>query len=204
MSIFVHPTARIDPTAVIRPGCWIGPNVLIGPDVVIGNYSVIGGMPEHREFYSDVCQRCSMGVEIMGGARIFEFVSIHAGTVRKTQIGRGAAVFNHSHIAHDVVLGDLVTVGGQVSIAGHVRVQFMANISGKSAIHQKVVVGAHSILAAMAFLNKDLPPGEKWIGSPARNAGANDIGLQRAGLTLDQCKAEYMAEFEQLKKEVRG
>lgn len=199
----IHRTAVVHPTALIGVGSIIGPNVTIEEGVVIGPYSVIGGMPEHASFYDDTeCNR-SKGVYIEKDARIFEFVTIHAGTKAPTFIGRRAALFNHTHIAHDCRLEPYSTIGGHNSLAGHVHVMENAVVSGKSAIHQWSVVGAYAILSGNSFLKGFVPPGEKWIGNPARPAGINNVGLGRGRLSFGECTDRFRDRFELLKKESR-
>lgn len=177
--------AKIHKTAVIHDG------VTIGNDVVIGAYAVIGGPPEHRDYYT--VNRCNRGVVIEDGARIFEFTTIHAGTIRPTVIGEGSAVFNHSHIAHDVELCKNVTVGGHTSIAGHVVVMDYALVSGRATIAPWVVVGAFSMVGMGSLLSRHVPPGEKWIGQIARNTGDNLVAMDRAG----RDKAAVLALYEE-------
>lgn len=199
----IHPTAQIDSTAHIGFGAYIGPNVKIGPEVYIGDYSIIGSLPEHRDFYTDLKLERTKGVNIGFGARIFEFVTIHAGTQGPTDIGAGVAIHNHSHIAHDCQLEPLVTVGGQTTIAGHVKAMQGSMICGKSAVHQWCVIGAYSILGAGTFLKNHIPPGEKWLGNPARPSGHNDVGLIRANLTYEECVQQWTSRFEKLKESSR-
>ncbi len=169
---------KIHHTAVIYPG------VEIEDDVHIGAFSVIGGRPEHREFYSP--DNVTKGVIIKKGARIFEFVSIHAGTVVQTEIGPGVAVFNHSHIAHDCFLDEGSSVGGGVFLAGHTMLMKKATVCGRACTHQMSLIGPYGFLAPMSFLKGHLGPGELWIGNPARPSGLNKIGLERAGLTHEK------------------
>lgn len=182
----IHESAVVAPDAHLGPGVIIGPKVFIESGVRIGAYSVIGGMPEHKGFYSDVNQERSQGVFIRRDARIFEFVTIHAGTLRPTFIGEQAAIFNHSHIAHDCEIAATATIGGQVTLAGHVVVFSGAIVSGKAAVHQWCCIGSYAMIGAAAFVKAHVPPGETWLGNPARPSGINEIGLQRAGLTLEQ------------------
>lgn len=198
-SCLIHPSARIHESARLGHGVVIGPDVMIEEDVVIGAYSVIGGMPEHLGFFDDTEQEFTKGVYIERGARIFEFVTIHSGTDKTTHIGQRVAVFNHSHIAHDVVLGDHCVIGGHNSLAGHVHVMERAIVSGKSAIHQWCVIGALAMIAGNSFLKAHVPPGEKWIGSPARPAGTNIVGLNRAGMSFGDCCDLYLLKYEKLK-----
>lgn len=195
----VHESAQVHETAVLGHGVWIGPRVVIGPGVWIGAYSVIGGMPEHRDFYDDTDLVRSKGVHIMAHARIFEFVTIHPGTERMTVIGQRSAVFNHSHIAHDVIIGEKVTIAAPSSVGGFCEIQDFATVGGGARMHQKSTVGAYAFLGAASFLKGHIPPGALWLGNPARPAGMNDIGLKRWGLTVDQVNRQWLEKFETIK-----
>lgn len=198
MNRWIHNSAKVHESAILRPGVWIGPNVTIEAGVVIGHNAVIGGPPEHRDFYDDIDGELSKGVIIKAGARIFEFVTVHAGTRHPTYIGEGAAVFNKSHIAHDVYLDKGSTVGGQCSLAGHVHMQPMSQLSGKSCVSQFVVIGAYAFVCGFSFLTQHAPVGSKWAGAYSKMVGVNEIGLQRAGLELGQVQKLYNNEFEML------
>jgi UDP-N-acetylglucosamine acyltransferase len=180
---FVHPTAII---------C---PDVVIERDVYIGPYCVIGGLPEHREFYDG---KESKGVIIKAGAKIFSHVTIDSGTIRRTTIGQGTAIFNKAHVAHDCFIGSNVTIGGSVSLAGHTYIMDGANVSGHSCSFQRVVIGAYSFIGGMSFVTGDVPPGGKWVGSPARYIGQNEVGLARVGLTIEECQSRYQKKFTEL------
>lgn len=195
---FVHSEARVHPSVKLKMGCYIGPKVIIAEGSVVGAYSVIGGNAEHRDFYRDSHESDDFkGVLIGRGVNIFEFVSIHTGTKARTTVMNEAAIFNHSHIGHDCYLSQRVLVGGQTTLAGHVHVMEGANISGRVAVHQKCVIGPYAMLGAGAILRIHLPPGEKWIGSPARHAGYNDIGLERAGFTFENREGYQPGEDEE-------
>lgn len=202
MQPYISPSAHVHPTAKLHPGVWIGPNVEIGAGAVIGHYAVIGGMPEHRDFFDDTEMVRSKGVIIGAGARIFEYVTVHAGTRRPTLIAERVAVFNHSHIAHDCMIEAGSIIGGQVSLAGHVHVMPAAQVSGKSCVVQFAVIGAYAFVGGFTFVTRHIPPGEKWLGFPARFVSANDIGLQRAGMPLEECLSRYGQRFNELTSEV--
>ncbi len=161
---------------------------------VIGNYAVIGGMPEHREFFDDVDLESCAGVFIGENVRVFEFATIQSGTKLKTRVMNGAAIFNHAHVAHDCVVGIGALVGGGASLAGHTVVMRGANVSGKSCTVQWCVIGAYAFLGGFTFANRHIPTAEKWLGFPARKAGMNDIGLSRAGLTIDDLDKQGLIE----------
>lgn len=183
---------KIHKTAVIYD------NVKIGDDVVIGAYAVIGSPPEHRDYYAQA--RGTRGVVIEDNARIFEFVTIHAGTRHPTIIGEGSAVFNHSHIAHDVELGSRVTVGGHSSLAGHVTVMDGALVSGRVTIAPWCVVGAFAMVGMGSLLSRHVPPGEKWIGAVARHVGLNLVAMERAGKDYNDVLSIYGEAFKEYVK----
>ena len=181
---------------MIHPTASIYPNVWIDEDVHIGPFCVIGGPPEHKEFYDG--KQKTFPVRIFRGARVFEHVTIHSGTVRETLIGNNVAIFNKSHIAHDCIVDANATIGGSVSLAGHTRVMDGATISGHSCTHQRVVIGAYSFVGGMSFVTKDVPCGEKWVGFPARFVSYNGVGLSRAAMTLDHCLDLYKSKYDRI------
>lgn len=185
--------SRIHPTAVIYPG------VLIDCDVDIGAFCVIGAPPEHKEFYDRTKE--TFGVRIKAGARISPHVTIDAGTIRQTTIDNGVAIFNHSHIAHDCIIGRNATIGGNVSLAGHCHIMEGATVSGKSCLVQRAVVGAYGFLGGMSYLTRHLPPAEKWVGYNARFIGRNTVGLERSHLLYEDVILKYQEEFEHLIKD---
>jgi UDP-N-acetylglucosamine acyltransferase len=191
MKPYVHKSATVHPTAVLREGCWIGPNVEICEGAVIGQYSVIGGSPEHASFYDDVAIERSKGVAVGVGARVFEFVTIQAGTRRKTLIGREAAVFQHSHVSHDCAVENYATICGRASLAGFVVLGERAIVGAHAIVHQHVVIGAFAMVGMASALKTHVPVGETWLGFPARQVGLNDVGLERAGLSRASALAKY-------------
>lgn len=184
--------SRIHQTAIIYP------DVEIEKDVVIGPFCVIGGPPEHREYYNG---EDTQGLIIRSGARIFSHVTIDAGTVNSTIIGHGSVVFNHSHIGHDTILQDFVTVGGNVSIAGHCYLMDGANVGGKSCLVQRCVIGAYGFLGGFTYLTKHAEPGSRYLGIPAKFVGHNVVGLNRADLSYEDCLLRYEDEFIALTKD---
>lgn len=77
-----------------------------------------------------------------------------------------------------------------------------ANVSGKSCLVQRCVVGSYGFVGGFSYLTKHLPPGERWIGAPPRFLSYNDIGLARAGLTYLECLVKYKDKYESLIKEL--
>ena len=181
----------IHPTAIIFPGVVFEDE----SKTYVGPYCVIGGPPEHRQYYDDSPGK---GVIISAGARLYSHVTIDAGTVNATKVGADSVVFNHSHIAHDCILGRKVTIGGHVTLAGHTFVMDGATVSGKSATFQWTVIGAYSFVGGMSYVTKHVGLSERHVGIPARFVGYNDIGLGRCGITHDQVITRYLKHYERL------
>ncbi len=196
---FVHHSAKVDPGAALSRGVIIGPNVVIEAGVWIGAYSVIGdGPPEHSEYFDDLNNERTFGVHIKKGARIFQHATIHAGIERPTMIGEGACVMRHCHVAHDCTVERGAIISGGSSLAGYVWVMTKAIVGAHSIVHQHCVIGAYAFLGMGSGLHAHVPPGEKWLGFPARRMGFNDVGLMRAGMTLNGCVALHFGMFEHL------
>ena len=88
----------------------------------------------------------------------------------------------HSHVGHNVVLGDHVILGGGVLLAGYATVADRAFLSGNCLVHQFVRVGSLSLMQGGSRISKDLPP---FTVACDGNfiCGLNTVGLRRAGHT---------------------
>lgn len=188
----IHPTAIIHESAVIGDDNEIGPFCVIGPNVVIGHgnkliaHVCIGTPAQHRS-------RGSVGGVVIGNGNEFhEMVTVHGATdTHPTQVGNDGYFMATSHIAHDCVIEDGVTLCNAVSLGGHVRIMRGATIGFNSAVHQFQVIGAYSMLGMGTVVPKSarIEPGQCYAGNPARWLRVNEIGLRRAGIT--DMSAEY-------------
>jgi UDP-N-acetylglucosamine acyltransferase len=76
-------------------------------------------------------------------------------------------------------VGDNVILGNCVQFAGHVTVHDRAIVSGQSAAHQFVKIGAYAFVGGCSRIAKDIPPYVKAVGNPIKLYGLNSVGLQR-------------------------
>ncbi|BDB96496.1 acyl-ACP--UDP-N-acetylglucosamine O-acyltransferase [Candidatus Hydrogenosomobacter endosymbioticus] len=209
--MFIHPTAIVSCDLVagenvyIGPYCTVGRNVVFGDNVVllshvivhdrvsIGSGSIvypfatIGLAPQDMKY----CGEESF-VEIGRKVQVREHVTIHSGTKRgimKTTIGDGCLLMVASHVAHDCVVGEGVIMANNATLGGHVSVGDKAIIGGLAAIHQFVRIGAYAIVAGTAGVADDVIPFGSVIGSRAKIAGLNIIGLKRNGFSRDEIHA---------------
>ncbi|HEX5438219.1 MAG TPA: acyl-ACP--UDP-N-acetylglucosamine O-acyltransferase [Gemmatimonadaceae bacterium] len=202
MSRRIHPTAIIADDAQLGDGVDIGPYAIIGQDCMVGDGcviaaravlerhvrlaanvkvgvgTVIGSDPQDLKFDGEVTT-----VEIGENTVIREYSTINRGTTQsmKTTVGCGSFIMSYVHLAHDCHVGDGVILANAAQLAGHVTIESYAIISGLTAVHQFVKIGAHSFIGGASRVAKDIPPYLKAVGNPVRLYGLNSVGLRRSG-----------------------
>ncbi len=197
----IHPDARIGAEVEIGPfttisadveigeGSWIGPNVTIMDGARIGSNcrifpgAVISAIPQDLKFQGE-----RTTVEIGDRSTIRECVTINRGTKAygKTVVGKDCLIMAYVHIAHDCILGNHVILVNSVALAGHVEIGDYGIISGLSAVHQFVKIGAHVMIGGGAMVRKDVPPFITAAGEPLAYAGVNSVGLKRRNFAQEE------------------
>jgi len=199
----IHPTAIIDPSASVADSasigayCTVGSNATIGADCVLHShvaigpettlgarntifpFAVIGFDPQDRKFHGEAT-RCVVGDDNI----IREHATIHRGTANGggiTRVGDHCLIMVASHIAHDCSLGDHIVLANQSMLAGHVRIEDGATVSGGAGIHHYATVGACAFVGGLTRVTKDVPPFMIVEGNPAEVRGPNRIAMERRG-----------------------
>lgn len=219
MTATIHPTALVAPDAeigegvtigafaIVGEGCVIGDNCVVAPratlerfvhlapNVKVGSGSILGGDPQDLKFKGE-----RTTVEIGEGTTIREYATINRGTAQslKTSVGSNSFVMSYVHLAHDCHIGNNVILGNAVQLAGHVTVEDRAIVSGLSAVHQFVRIGAFSFIGGCSRVSKDVPPYIKAVGNPIKLYGLNSVGLQRNNFpdeTVRELKRAYRLFF---------
>ncbi|HEO64248.1 MAG TPA: acyl-[acyl-carrier-protein]--UDP-N-acetylglucosamine O-acyltransferase, partial [Spirochaetes bacterium] len=140
----IHPTAivekdvqidknvDIDAYSIIRTGVSIGegtriathveisPNVQIARDNQIFKGVYLGAPPQDISYERGDDKSCLL--EIGSGNVFREYVTVHHGSKRATLIGHSNYFMAYSHIAHDCVVGDHITLANYAGLAGWVEV----------------------------------------------------------------------------------
>lgn len=197
----IGPFALVGENCEIGDGCVIGPratlerNVRLAAGVKVGSGSVLGGDPQDLKFKGEFTT-----VEIGEGTTIREYATINRGTSHseKTSVGKHCFIMSYVHLAHDCQLGDGVIISNAAQLAGHVVVEDKAIISGLTAMHQFVKIGAYSFIGGCSRVAKDVPPYVKAVGNPVKLYGLNSIGLQRNNFpdeTIRELKRAYRLFF---------
>src|SRR6185503_15466008 len=180
--------------AIVGSGVVLGNNTRIGPHAVverdarigsrcdIGIGAVIGSAPQDTKYRGEPTR-----VEIGDETVIREYVTVHRGTTAtgRTVVGRGCYLMGYSHVAHDCVLEDAVTLTNAVQLGGHVHLEAQVSIGGASAVHQFVRIGTYAFVGGGCRVRQDVPPYAKAAGHPLRICGINAVRLRRGGLNAE-------------------
>ena len=187
-SVVVGPFTVIDSDVVIGKGCRIGPHVHLTGHTVIGSNNVfhtgcvIGDAPQDLKYKGEPTR-----ISIGDGNTFREHVTVHRSSKmdEETAIGSNNFLMAHCHIGHNGRLGNSVIVANGALLAGFVKVEDGAFISGNCLLHQFVRVGRLALMQGRAGISKDVPPFTIARGVN-RICGLNVVGLRRAGIASDQ------------------
>lgn len=146
----------------------------LGVVVTVGNprrYDVKRMIVERLDLDPDryvtlIHPQASVGTEVSIG----EGTVILAGCVvtHGVRMGKHVALMPNAVITHDDDLGDYVILGAGAKLGGGVTVGAGAYIGSGALIRESTVIGAGSMIGMGAVVVNDVPPGEIWVGVPAR------------------------------------
>jgi UDP-N-acetylglucosamine acyltransferase len=188
----------------IHPSAIVGANVELGCNVKIGPFCVIAGnvkIGDNTRFHANVMvgfpaqnigTKESLGnIEIGQNCELREFVTIHASKYPEglTKLGNNCYIMNYSHVSHDSILEDNVTLINNVSLGGHSYIEKNAFLMAYAATHQFCRVGTFTAVAPFSGARQDLPPFCLFNEQPGAYAGLNVIALKRAGFSSETINA---------------
>lgn len=162
--------------------------VKIGKNNRFFPYCTIGLEPQDDKFVNE-----PSNVEIGDNNTIREYVTINGGSnlgnaicniKNLTKICNNCYLYISCHVAHDVFLENNVTLANYAGIAGHCKIGHHAIIGGLAGIHQFVNIGNNVMIGGTCAIAQDVPPFAIVLAKPDRVAGANIIGLKRAGFGI--------------------
>lgn len=208
---FIHPTAVIEAGAElgarvrIGPFCHVGPKVTLGDGVELVNhvsvsgdtaigagtrvhaFAALGGPPQDLK-HKDGPSRLIVGAN----CTIREGVTMNAGTDygrTETRVGDNCFFLAYTHVAHDCIVGDNVTMTNGSVLGGHCEVGDHVIIGGMSAVHQFTRIGRRAFVGGMTGVTGDLIPFGMVTGNRAKLRGFNIVGLKRAGVSRSELLA---------------
>jgi UDP-3-O-[3-hydroxymyristoyl] glucosamine N-acyltransferase len=86
----------------------------------------------------------------------------------RTIVGRGTKIDNLVQIAHNVKIGENCIIVAQTGIAGSAELGRYVVLGGQCAIADHVKIGDGVMAGATTGVNRDIEPGAKILGAPAR------------------------------------
>lgn len=166
----------IDDNVIIGDNCEIGngtsiyKNVTIKNNCYIGPNCLIGAEPEWRGREND-----NKGVIIGNNTRITGLVTVDGGANDLTKIGDGCYLMKHSHVGHDAIIGNNVTISCGVKVGGHCIIENDCNLGLNAVIHQKKTIPNGCMIGMSAVITKGLEmiPNSKYVGNPAKYLSEN-------------------------------
>jgi len=190
----IHPTALIDPDAIIGKNVSIGPysvigKVIIGDGTQIGPYvhindeTVLGknvviqtGCVIGSVAYSEILNEpgsCRVSFPQLGGVVIEDFVSIgpmtciQRGALKNTLIKQNSSIDTFVQIAHNVEVGQNVTIIGHSHVGGSVKLGDGVYIGQSSTIDNVGSIGSDAFLGIGSVVIRPVERNSKVFGNPA-------------------------------------
>jgi len=205
----IHKTAIIDPSAKLGKDVVIDAYAVVGPGVQLGDkchirshaileYAELGsecvvypfasiGLPAQHTGYKGESTKVTIGQRCV----FREGVTVHRGTLFDkgvTTIGNDGFFMAQSHVAHDCVIGNNVTLANCVLLAGHVQIGDRVFISGLAAVHQFGRIGTFAMISGGTMAVLDVAPYCIAQGDRAALRGLNLVGMKRGGVDRPSIK----------------
>lgn len=167
---FVGRESRIGNDSIIHANVTIREDVIIGKRVIIHCNSVIGddgfGYLQLNGKHTKIPQVGT--VEIGDDVEIGSMVTICRAAIDKTVIGNGVKIDNHSHIAHNVIIGDNTMLIAYAKIAGSTRIGKNVMIAEDVGITDHITIGDNCVIGGGSNVYKSLEASSIVWGSPAK------------------------------------
>jgi UDP-3-O-[3-hydroxymyristoyl] glucosamine N-acyltransferase len=150
---------------VLREGTRLGDRVVLHPGVVLGadGFAYVGNERAELEKVPQLGR-----VVIEDDVEIGAHSAVDRGSLGETRIGRGSKIDNLVQIGHNCRLAENVIVVSQAGLAGSTRVERGAIVMAQAGAAGHLTIGAGALVGPQAGVRKDVEPGARVYGSPAR------------------------------------
>lgn len=177
--VVIGDSCRIYPRVTIYPGTRIGDRVIVHAGAVLGSdgFGYVNNRPAADRVGESAPPRTAPAYEKfpqIGKLHIEDDVEIGANTTidrgasRDTVIGEGTKIDNLVQIAHNVVIGRHCVIVSGVGISGSTTLEDYVVLGGQVGVVGHLRIGRGAQIAGSSNVNRDVPPGSRWGGTPAK------------------------------------
>lgn len=171
----LYPGVYIGNNVIIGKNCVLHPNVVIYDNTIIGDNVIIHANTTIGSDAFYFKRRPEMWDKMIscGRAIIHDNVEIGAGcTIDKgvsgdTIIGEGTKFDNHIHIGHGVEIGRMCLFAAGVMIGGKTIIGDFVTLWGQVGVSKTLTIGNNVTVLAKSGVDKDLAPNKTYWGAPA-------------------------------------
>ena len=176
--------AVIYPNTTIAARCTIGKEAVIYANTAIREETVVGDR-------TIIHSNCSIGgdgfgyLQVAGGHKKIPQVgrvvigndveigcncTVDRATVDETRIGNGVKIDNHSHLAHNVEIGDNSLLVAYARMGGGTKLGKNVLLLEDVGLTNNITLGDGCIVGACAKVSRSWPAGSRLLGAPAQKA----------------------------------
>lgn len=152
--------------AVVRERCVVGDRCILHANAVIGGDGF--GVRPAPGGKGVVSIRHIGHVEIGNDVEIGACTCVDRGKFAATVIGDQCKIDNLCQIGHNCRFGRAVVMAGNVGVSGSVTIGDGVLIGGGAGIADHITIGAGASISAAAGVMRDVPPGARVGGLPAK------------------------------------
>ncbi|MCX7805822.1 MAG: UDP-3-O-(3-hydroxymyristoyl)glucosamine N-acyltransferase, partial [Planctomycetota bacterium] len=184
----VGPRSRIYPGAVLYDGVDVGADVVIHASTVIGADGFGYRFRDGRHVPIPQVGRVVLGDAVEIGANS----AVDRATMGETLVGEGTKIDNLVQVGHNCRIGRHCILCGQAGLAGSVELGDYAILAANAGVADHRKVGAGAQIGAKSGVHRDVPPGARMLGLPAREA--------REAARVEACVSKLPELVERLRK----
>jgi len=148
----------------VREYCSIGKRAVIHCNSVIGDDGF--GYIQSEKKHVKIPQIGT--VEIGDDVEIGSMTTICRAALDKTVIGNGVKIDNHSHVAHNVSIGDDTMLVGYAKIAGSSKIGKNVMLAEDVGVTDHITIGDNCTVGGGSKVYKSLKPNSVVWGAPAK------------------------------------
>ena len=167
---FIGTNCMIGDDTIVYPNVTIREEVTIGKRVIIQSGTNIGddgfGFLQIKGKHVKIPQVGT--IEIGDDVSIGSNVTIARAALDKTIISSGVKIDNHSHISHNVFIGEDTMLIAYAKISGGTKIGKNVMIAANVSVIDNIEIGDNCIIGAASDVYKSLEAGSVVWGSPAK------------------------------------